>query len=195
MYIFKKKKKTEDSEAVGSSVCISLTPACLTKNPGQADEEHHTPDIQHASYLENRKMHCSVNRLHASRSLVSQCTPLSSFSALCASRWKSCLAPESLSAGRSDTTATWILQSTKYPRTHQDTPDPAKLYSLFFFVNGTCGFQIIWRGPNAPLAVILHGAGQRDVSTLWRTKHTLMYCLGQKWWVSAFGLRQASKLY
>lgn len=30
---------------------ISLTPACLTKNPGQTDEQHDTPDVQHASHL------------------------------------------------------------------------------------------------------------------------------------------------
>lgn len=37
-------------------VCIvaPLTPACLTKNPGQTDEQHDTPDVEHASHLWKR---------------------------------------------------------------------------------------------------------------------------------------------
>lgn len=34
---------------------VSLTPASLTKNPGQTDEQHDTPDVQHASHLWKRK--------------------------------------------------------------------------------------------------------------------------------------------
>lgn len=67
-YFSKQRPDCIPCEALWSPVGISLTPACLTKNPGQADEEHHTPDIQHASYLEN-KTHCSVNRMHTYRSL------------------------------------------------------------------------------------------------------------------------------
>lgn len=63
-----KVKNTETAILVKKEKTVSLTPTCLAKNPGQADEEHHTPDIQHASYLENKKTLCSVNRMHASRS-------------------------------------------------------------------------------------------------------------------------------
>lgn len=39
-------------------MCVSLTPTCLTENPGQTDEQHDTPDIQHASHLQNRRLQC-----------------------------------------------------------------------------------------------------------------------------------------
>lgn len=84
-------------------MCISLTPACLPKNPGQADEEHHAPDIQHASYLENKKRHCSVNRMHAYRSLKHHDSVYGSkqlFWSLC-QPVKVTLAPQLLSAGHS----------------------------------------------------------------------------------------------
>lgn len=61
--------KFETAILVKKEKSLSLTPAGLAKDPGQADEEHHTPDIQHASYLENKKTLCSVNRMCASRSL------------------------------------------------------------------------------------------------------------------------------
>lgn len=32
------------------------TNASLTYNPGKANEEHHTPDIQHASHLNSEEM-------------------------------------------------------------------------------------------------------------------------------------------
>lgn len=67
--VYAKVKNTETAILVKKEKCVSLTPAGLAKDPGQADEEHHTPDIQHASYLGNKKTLCSVNRMRACGSL------------------------------------------------------------------------------------------------------------------------------